>query len=147
MSKALISVTVVTNKCIKRLWETDIGIVDYSLATTFRSTCIDIILYRKYGTVPYTFLFTLIHMFQRIMGFVRPLYGLVPQYNTLPYGTVISTISRQQSISFLWIWNEATLALSSIWGHKYLVMMCLALDSFYTTVNCVTFVTVTCNIS
>jgi hypothetical protein len=100
MLKELISVTVVTNNCIKRLWETYIGTIEYSIATTFRSTCIDIILYWKYGTVPYIFLFTLIHMFQRIMGIewimislwqyglVRPLYGTVPQCSAVRYLTV-----------------------------------------------------------
>ena len=68
MSKALIYVTIVTNKCVDRLWKTDIGTVEYSIATTFRSTGADTILYWKYRTVPYTILFTLIHMFQRIMG-------------------------------------------------------------------------------
>ena len=33
MSKALISVKVVTNKSIDRFWETDIGAVDHSIAT------------------------------------------------------------------------------------------------------------------
>ena len=99
----------------------------------------DTILYSKYGTVPYNFLFTLIHMLQRTMGIqwivislwqyglVRTLYGTVPQYSTLPYGTVISAVSKQQSALFLWIRNEATLTLSSIWGQKYLVLMCLVL--------------------
>jgi hypothetical protein len=55
MLKALISVTVVMNKCIGRLWETDIGTVEYSIATTFRSTSTDTILYWEYVTVPYHF--------------------------------------------------------------------------------------------
>ena len=97
--------------------------------------------YSTESTVLYRtiFLFTLIHRLQRIMwiewimvglwqyGLVRSLYGTVPQYSTLRYGTVVWAVSRHKSTLFLWIWNEATLTLSSIWGHKYLVLMCLVL--------------------
>ena len=72
MPKALIYVAVVTNKCIDRLWETDIMWNSWALDCyyTFRSTGIDTILYWEYVTLPYRtiFLFTLIHMLQRIMG-------------------------------------------------------------------------------
>ena len=64
MSKALISVTMVTNKFIGLLWKTDIGTVEYSIATSFRSIGTDrydTVLKVRYGTVPNIFLFTLIY--------------------------------------------------------------------------------------
>ena len=100
MSKAIISVKVITSKCVHRLWEADIGTVEYSIATTFRSTGIDTI-YCTENTVMYRaiFLFTLIHMFQRIMGIewimislwvmtIRPCTAFVRNCTTVQYVTL-----------------------------------------------------------
>jgi hypothetical protein len=97
MSKALISVTNATNKCVDRLWKTNIGIVEYSIATTFRSTCTDTILYWKYGTLPYIFLVHLNPHVSKNYGdwmnydqfmTVRPCTAFVRNRTTVQYVTV-----------------------------------------------------------
>ena len=112
MSKAIISVTIIANKCIDQLWKTDIGTVEYSIAATFRSTCTDTILYRKYGTVPYNFLFTLIQIFQRIIGIewimiscwqyglCTELYHSAIRYRTVRYGDIKSL---QTTVTILFV--------------------------------------------
>ena len=97
--------------------------IEYSIATSFRSTSTYTILYWKYGDVPYIFS---VHFNPYVSDDYRDWMDY-DQFMTVRPCTVILAVKRQQSALFLWIWNKTTLTLSSIWGHKYLVLMCLVL--------------------
>ena len=138
MPKAIIFVTIVTNKCIDRHKKTDIGTIKYSIATTFRSTCTCTILYRKFGTAaPYNFRCTLIHVLQWIMGIEwlmisygsTTLYGLFTElYHSIVHYRSVLWYHQPAVIITLSICNKATLWLSSIRGKKKCKWMLLFCD-------------------
>ena len=65
----MISVPIVTNKCIDRHWKTDIGTFKYSIVTTFRSTSTG---YRYNivvkSTAPYRTVYLFVHFNQNILN-------------------------------------------------------------------------------